>query len=174
MSMHTYARTLTPIVQRPQRIDDAIDRARMPLAYTHRVPPNFEARSSTLRPNYINEKWGISSHEGHTCPTNSNLNSSHVAQAHLVPTPTSRPMTILRPYVPMKHSLPHQSTLEPITHVMRESRKEHVYEYITTTPKYDKHGHKIFLTYYLQDSKGLLPMNRVTAIGRGQPQALMR
>ena len=29
MSMHTYARTLTPTVKRPQRIDDAIDRARM-------------------------------------------------------------------------------------------------------------------------------------------------
>ena len=56
---------------------------------------------------------------------------------------------------------------------MRESRNKHVHEYIATTPQYDKQGHKIFSTYYLQDSEGLMPVYRVTAIGRGQPQAPM-
>ena len=55
MSMHTYARTLMPTVKRPQRIDGAIDRAKM---HTRIVPPGFAARSTTLRPNYIDKKWG--------------------------------------------------------------------------------------------------------------------
>ena len=121
----------------------------------------------------IDDKWGILGHEGHTCPTNSNLTSSHVAQAHLVPTTTSRPTTILGPYVPMKNSLPHQQAHARANNSrnMRESSNEHVHEYIATTPQYDKQGHKIFPTYYLQDSEGLLPVYRVTTIGRGQPQA---
>ena len=57
MSMHTYAQTLKPTVKWPQHIDGVIDRANM---HTRIVLPGFAARSSTLRPNTIDNKWGNS------------------------------------------------------------------------------------------------------------------
>lgn len=56
---------------------------------------------------------------------------------------------------------------------MREPLREYIHEYIATTPQYDKQGHQIFPTYYLQDSEKLMPVYRVKAIGRGQPQNSM-
>ena len=63
ISMHTYAKTLTTTVKRPQLIDGATNRAWMRLAYTHRVPLGFELdqlrfdQTTLIRNGVIQAMW---------------------------------------------------------------------------------------------------------------------
>ena len=135
----------------------------------HSVPPGFENR--LLGPHYKNlfDKWGTQGQEGQHCPMKATFRPTPMR----VPPAVSRPETILGPCTPMKHNPPRPSTMARTNLTMREPLREYIHEYIATTPQYDKQGHQIFPTYYLQDSEGIRPVYCVKAIGRGQPQNSM-